>query len=429
MQEMHTDHVRAPSKSREVLETLGNFANVFKAFIGVNYLVMAFAMSQAGIILGSVGILVVAVVTSHCCQLIVKCKRTAVAKIAMGVNNSDEIEDAACSLQYGDVAIAAIGNNGRALVDTFLVLTQFGFCVSYFIFIGSTLNALAPSMPVDGTIGIFAVLEGLISLIRDLRHLSGVSVIANIALLYGFVVVLSHEAQDFSVNKDIVYARWDTAPIFFGLATGAYEGIGTIIPIESSMREKRGQFTMLLRAAVICVTVILGSFGILGYLVYGPDVDQIIISELPDNGVSRAVRIGLLVGVVCTFPLQMYPVIEIFEGLLGRMITPHGEGAYLLAGPASSARLGPISRTVLRFVLVAGAAGLAILFQNTFGYFSSIVGAVGSSALAFVLPALFDCLMHRALLTPVLLAKNALIIAFGVLGGAAGLYTSIKALV
>ena len=35
-----------------------------------------------------------------------------------------------------------MGTKGRVLVDSSLLLTQFGFCVGYFIFLGNTLHAL-----------------------------------------------------------------------------------------------------------------------------------------------------------------------------------------------------------------------------------------------------------------------------------------------
>jgi len=44
--------------------------------------------------------------------------------------------------QYGDIGRHLLGMKGRVLVDASLVITQFGFCVAYFIFLGNTLYDL-----------------------------------------------------------------------------------------------------------------------------------------------------------------------------------------------------------------------------------------------------------------------------------------------
>lgn len=33
---------------------------------------------------------------------------------------------------------------------------------------------------------------------------------------------------DYKPRADIVWSRWETFPIFFGMMTGAYEGLGTV---------------------------------------------------------------------------------------------------------------------------------------------------------------------------------------------------------
>ena len=91
------------------MEKWTHFANIFKAFIGVNYLLAAFAISRAGIAFGTVGLVVVAIVTARCCILIVRCKHTATAmRRAMHVGDSDKLPE----MQYGDVAAVSIRSMG-----------------------------------------------------------------------------------------------------------------------------------------------------------------------------------------------------------------------------------------------------------------------------------------------------------------------------
>lgn len=81
------------------------------------------------------------------------------------------------------------------------------------------------------------------------------------------------------------------------------------------MTGNRHLFKGMLRASIILLSVIFLSFGILAYLRYGNRTAQSInLSVEPENGpVSIAVNITLIVGVLFTFPLQMYPVIELVE--------------------------------------------------------------------------------------------------------------------
>ena len=160
--------------------------------------------------LGVIGILVVAVVTAHCCTLIVRCKHTALTEISRGTAVKDS-ELLAEKFQYGDVAVAALGPKGRTLVDIFLFITQFGFCVGYFIFLGTTITKISKGyISVEVSIVVMFVVETLLSMIRDLRRLSIASMVANIALLFGYFAVLSHEISTFTIAVSLQYFNWAT---------------------------------------------------------------------------------------------------------------------------------------------------------------------------------------------------------------------------
>ena len=82
------------------------------------------------------------------------------------------------------------------------------------------------------------------------------------------------------------------------------------------MADNRPRFPLYLQLAISQVSVILGSFGILGYLIYGSTVPQIVTDTLPSGPLAQGIRITLCIAVLFTYPLQLFPVIEIFEGLL-----------------------------------------------------------------------------------------------------------------
>ena len=89
-----------------------------------------------------------------------------------------------------------------------------------------------------------------------------------------------------------------------------------IIPIEASMKENRPNFPMYLHGAILGISLILGTFGIFGYLHYMDDVEQVISDNLEYGTLSIVVQVTLCVGILFTYPLQMFPVVEIIENFL-----------------------------------------------------------------------------------------------------------------
>jgi len=82
------------------------------------------------------------------------------------------------------------------------------------------------------------------------------------------------------------------------------------------MGSNRPRFPLYLHLTLCQVSVILGSFGILGYLVYGSDVPQIVTNTLTKDIFSQLIRVTLIVAVLFTYPLQLVPVVRITESLV-----------------------------------------------------------------------------------------------------------------
>ena len=83
------------------------------------------------------------------------------------------------------------------------------------------------------------------------------------------------------------------------------------------MDGNRDIFPLFLHIAIYVVFMILTSFGLLGYLRYGDHVQQIVIRSIPQHSVlAIMVDVTLVVSVLCTYPLQCFPVIQIMEGYI-----------------------------------------------------------------------------------------------------------------
>lgn len=49
------------------------------------------------------------------------------------------------TMTYGDIGRLSMGKWGNYIVNAALILTQFSFCINYFIFIGDTITRMFPS--------------------------------------------------------------------------------------------------------------------------------------------------------------------------------------------------------------------------------------------------------------------------------------------
>ncbi|XP_062612262.1 uncharacterized protein LOC134274037 [Saccostrea cucullata] len=582
---------------------VADFANMLKAFIGSNYLTVSYAFLQSGLGLGFGGLLLIALLTDHCCHLIVKTKYHAIKRViamykagtsktssadkdsSSELFSSDEDEETVIydldevtlmeqhllkHMSYGDIGQISMGKIGRIIVNICIGVTQFCFCVGYSIFLGNTIFSLFPSkvcnnaiLDVDNVsissdvpscelryLGLLpssnirpakrslpdlisnasslententmisslmssALLTGnltdlvttalplnisfstlaphinvtsvamlnitgevtqstapdlkllvlsplpiflLFALFRNVRKLGFISVMANVSILVGSASVFLYLVIDFHVHDTIVWMRWEGLPIFFGMVTAAFEGIGLIIPVESSMEGNRHNFAAFLHGAIGVLTVILGGFGVLGYLRFGEELNQMLNTNIPASSwVSVAVNICAILGVLLTFPLQIYPVIEMCEIFLfseGACCGPkkktsfldeEGDGKESLLPDSSdktSAAL-PISvaahipksvptwrRNVLRMLIVLTATGLAIIFRNSFALVAAFTGAIGSSMLAYILPCLFHLKLCHRDLSWFICIKDVTIIVLGILCSVVSLYSVIIQLV
>ena len=113
------------------------------------------------------------------------------------------------------------------------------------------------------------------------------------------------------------------------------------------MAENRPRFPLYLHIALAQVSFILGSFGVLGYMIYGSTVPQIVTDRLQTGVIAQLVRLTLIVAVMMTYPLQLYPVIEITESVLFTKVQSKKKShlGEVVAGPSTDPSSNPASLT------------------------------------------------------------------------------------
>ena len=83
------------------------------------------------------------------------------------------------------------------------------------------------------------------------------------------------------------------------------------------MEGNHHRFPAFLDGVVVLFSMMTIVSSVLGYLRYGHQTEQILLQNLPQNStLVLVIDIALIIAILCTYPLQVYPVIEIMEGFL-----------------------------------------------------------------------------------------------------------------
>eukprot|EP01102_Stenamoeba_stenopodia_P007911 TRINITY_DN2230_c0_g1_i1.p1 TRINITY_DN2230_c0_g1~~TRINITY_DN2230_c0_g1_i1.p1 ORF type:complete len:491 (-),score=89.25 TRINITY_DN2230_c0_g1_i1:224-1654(-) len=406
----HEEKIRELKTPRR---TLLDFANVLKSFIGSNFLGMPYAFSLTGVYLGFIALFVIAFVTDHCCTLLVECKNTFADK--------KDIKT------YGDVGYRVFGRPGRVIVDIFLVFTQLFFCVGYMVFIAANLTKLL-GWPVGYILLLECVLVLPFVFIKDVKHFGIPSIGADICLLVGIIAVFS--LDNLASKADYVGFDLKGLPLFFGMVTGALEGIGLVLPVEETMTALPRRYPMMLHITLVIVACILSSFGTMGYLTYGSATCQIITLNLPSGShIGTAITVCLVIAIVLTYPMQLFPVAEVIEKILWeRTPAKIDEKSFVREMPSKTPSYFDVKRNGVRIFLVVVTCiiGWAVPY---FALISGLTGALGSSSLAYLLPVLFHLkLLHKDLHWTIKM-KDVLILVFGAVALVYSTYLAIRNIV
>lgn len=344
------------------------------------------------------------------------------------------------------------------LINSALVLTQFGYCVGYLIFLSSTIHHMLPpkfqsALPVSLFVLFPLPIISTISMFSNIRLLGPFSLAANLALLVGFVSVVVFLAQHYKwapVEPSIL-----SFPLFFGQITAALEGIGLVVPVETSMRVK-SRFRTVLRVALIILTTILMVVGVMGFATFGDQTSSILLTNFGKTPVVALVKVVLIIGILFTYPLQIIPVFQFCESLLFEQTdSTDGVVSDTLAGDSDvqrSQQSDPQSDTSdstedeagdavegtrtfvqdrrrigIRLCVVGATAVVAMLAGKSFGLVQSLVGSMGASCLAYTAPALFHYQVFGREAGIWVRVKDLGIVVFGVVGAVVGTVTAILA--
>ncbi|KAI5925558.1 transmembrane amino acid transporter [Camillea tinctor] len=346
--------------------TSKTFFTLLKAFIGTGIMFLPKAFNNGGILFSTITMLVVSSVTMLAFHLLLACK----ARHGGG---------------YGEIGEAIAGNTMRSLILGSITLSQLGFVCAGIVFVAENMTSFLEAVshgtsPLSTTTLILLQLIVLIPLafIRNIAKLSPSAVLADVCILIGLVYIyyydIAHLITD-GMHKTVVMFNPDKYTMTIGSAIFTFEGIGLILPIQSSMA-KPERFEWLLGIVMALITVLFTAVGALCYATFGENTSIEVINNYPQtskfvNAVQFLYALAVLVGT----PVQLFPAVRIIEG---RIFGSHSG--------KKSVRTKWI-KNGLRTTLIVICCLIAIWGAGSLDRFVALIGSVACVPLVYIYPA------------------------------------------
>eukprot|EP00164_Ancoracysta_twista_P002919 GFYU01003886.1.p1 GENE.GFYU01003886.1~~GFYU01003886.1.p1 ORF type:complete len:546 (-),score=116.20 GFYU01003886.1:168-1805(-) len=378
--------------------SLKTFVVLLKCFAGTGILVMPKSFQNGGLVASTILLPLVGLLATYCMLLLVKCRQST-----------------GKTCHYDDIGYYAYGEWARWCVQFSLTLFQMGCVCAYFIFIAKNMKTVLETLYDCATwsheleYSTLMLLQVIVFVpltwIRRLKYLALPSLLADVFVVYSLAAMYGYSIKRMSesgVDATVHYnVEIGSLPLALGASIYAFEGIGLILPIEEAMKEsEKHKFPWILGACMLIVTFMYESFALVNYLAYGADTKDVIFLNLPGhNDMVVSVQISYCIAVIFTFPLMLFPAVQIIER---KMFQP---------GKSTTRRkwLKNGERAAVVLLLCA----VSIVGVDSFDKFVSIIGSFCGVPLGFIYPALFHYKMVAK--TQFQRASDLVVVGFGVI--------------
>ncbi|KAF2036731.1 hypothetical protein EK21DRAFT_51582 [Setomelanomma holmii] len=345
------------------------FFTLLKAFIGTGIMFLPKAFKNGGMLFSSITLIVVSAVTALCFELLLSCR-----KQYGGAG-------------YGDLGRSISGPRLRALILVSVTLSQIGFVCAGIIFtadnLASFLDAVTKTkeapLSTNALIGIQLLMLIPLSFIRNISKLGPAALLADVFILIGLTYIywydLSWISRNGGFNPTIELFNPRDFTLTIGSAIFTFEGIGLILPIQSSMAQPE-HFSKLLYIVMLIITVIFTSVGFLCYGTFGEDVSVEVITNFPQTSkLVNAVQFLYAMAVLVGTPVQLFPAMRNIElKIFGRM-----------SGKQSA--LTKWKKNGFRTMLVLLTGLIAAVGASDLDKFVALIGSFACVPLVYIYPA------------------------------------------
>ena len=344
------------------------FFTLLKAFIGTGIMFLPKAFNNGGILFSSMTLVTVSIVTTWAFHLLLQCRQI--------YQKSG----------YGELGEAIGGPRMRSVVLTSVTISQLGFVCAGTVFIAQNLHSFERavsngSAPLKTSILIAMQLIVLIPLafIRNISKLGPAALLADVFILIGLVYIYWYDISSLAIDglhPTVQLFNPEHYTLTIGSSIFTFEGIGLILPIQSSMA-KPEKFEPLLWVIMLINTVIFTSIGALCYATFGDATKIEVISNFPQSSrLVNAVQFLYAIAVLAGTPVQLFPALRILEGqVFGRR-----------SGKRDT--FTKWKKNGFRTVLVVICVLISILGSGNLDTFVALIGSICCVPLVYIYPPL-----------------------------------------
>ena len=173
--------------------------HMLKGNVGTGILAMPDAIKNSGLVVGSIGLVIMSVICIHCMHLLVRANHRlkALGRLPEGkdVLTYSDVMELTVKERFPRCSTAA-----RNAITIFLCLTQFGFCCVYFVFVAQNLKLVCDhhfgELDYHWYMVMVLPLVLMICSVKNLKNLSLLSVVANFLQLLALALMFVYLGRD-----------------------------------------------------------------------------------------------------------------------------------------------------------------------------------------------------------------------------------------
>jgi proton-coupled amino acid transporter len=152
-----------------------------------------------------------------------------------------------------------------------------------------------------------------LAMIRNISKLGPAALLADVCILVGLTYIWYYDISTIAshgLNKTVELFNPHHFTLTVGSAIFTFDGIGLLLPIQSSMKEPE-EFSRLLYIVMFLITAIFTSVGALCYAAFGSKTQTEVISNFPQSSkLVNAVQFLYSLAVLVGTPVQLFPHCE-----------------------------------------------------------------------------------------------------------------------
>lgn len=336
------------------------FISLLKGYVGPGCLSLPWAISQLGLVVGTMSVFVVSYWTSLNIWHVVELKRAYQDELLCqeetdGTSIQEDHPETTHAfpqqqqqqpqITYPDVGHWLYGKRFAQFLTCMICMQQIAVCTVFLSFIGENLGAALEHIMGEAlhhALVITFVLPSALLLtvcMSNLKVLAPIMTVATITLFAGFAVlfVLVFQAWPQRPQPYLVEIQdWANLPLAICAILYSFEGVCLILPIESSMTYGREHFGMVFVSAMVASAVIFAMVAAFCVMAFGRvssgSITAFLVEQQQQEGADKEDNLEILnmanllvsIAVLLTYPLQLFPSYELVGPAVAKYFTTNG---------------------------------------------------------------------------------------------------------